>query len=103
MATLEAAGFLYNPFTTQDIFGHPTASGLMPVHNQQLLVGHDTSSLPQLASQPELAFNTTQGSGKPEMHKQTRTEFIRGQNSMTTAVFAVLLVAAVLWTRSGSQ
>ncbi len=103
MATLEAAGFLYNPFTTQDIFGHPASSGLLPVHQQQLLVGHDTSSLPQLSSQKELAYDTHQGSGRPEMRKQTRTEFIRGHNSMTTAIFGILLVAAVLWTRSGSQ
>ncbi len=103
MATLEDAGFVYNPFTTQDIFGQPIAAPMLMEQRKTLPGGHDTSALPDLAGRPGYAYDVTQGSGRHVQRNETRREWIRGQNQMTTAIFGMLLVAAVFWTRSGSQ
>lgn len=99
MSTLESAGYLYSPFTTADIFGHPPPFNLTQVNQTVLPVGRDNSALPELA-QPALTSNSNvSGSGRGEFRKQTRQDVMRTNGTLTTTIFAVVIAIAVLWKR----
>ena len=48
MATLESAGYVYNPFTSNDIWGGPSALALPDLLKRELPVGGDDSPLLQM-------------------------------------------------------
>ena len=102
MSTLEEAGYLYSPFTTADIFGHPPPFNLTQINNKTLPHAHDTSALPGLSDPAFTSKENILGSGQGHFRKQTNLRVMANANSMSTLIFAVVVVAAVLWTRKGS-
>jgi hypothetical protein len=98
MTTLEEAGYSYNPFTSNDIWGQPRSLGLHAERAQTLPAGLDSSAFPALST-PGLAYDTTQGSGRKPFHKQTRMEQEMSTGMVTTGIFIAVMAAAVFWTK----
>lgn len=99
MATLEEAGYMYSPFTTADIFGHPPPFNLSQVNHTVLKAGVDNSALPQLADPAHTSNSNVAGSGRGEFRKRTVMDSKRENNMITTTIFAVVIAVALLWKR----
>jgi len=48
--TLDGAGYTYNPFTQNDIWGMPSQLAMQPLTSKELPVGADDSAIPQMAT-----------------------------------------------------
>lgn len=97
MATLEEAGIVFDPWTTQSIWGQPPAAVAGPV--QQSYGAHDTSAYPEL-SEPQFARSDVhQGSSRAKYHERTPKFERQAQNQYTSLLFVAVLSAALLWRR----
>jgi hypothetical protein len=97
MSTLDEAGFTYNPFSTDNIWGARTPLNIPGVPGDLPGVLYDSSSLPIPAG---ISQDIHQGSGVAPPKVQTRLQFIQQQESYKTVVFVAVLAAAFLWQRS---
>ena len=94
--TLETAGYVYNPFTTNDIWGHPSALALRSIEKENLPVGADDGALPDFSDPFYGRPGPVQGSGYAAQHRPTRREIQQQTNMTTLAIFGALLALA-LW------
>lgn len=98
--TLEHAGYLYNPFTTNEIWGQPPFEMHEDSHKQTLQVGQDDSSLPALGDPALRIANETYGTQQPANYR-VRTEKDRlNENAQSyLLVFIAVVAAAMYWQR----
>lgn len=97
MSTLDEAGFTYNPFSTDNIWGVRSPLSIPGVSGDLPLVGNDSSALPPNAYTQQ---NVVQGSGVAPPKVQTRMQFMKEQETSKTLLFAAVLAAAFFWSRS---
>ena len=91
MASLESAGYVYNPFTTNDIWGNQSPLNLQPVRERALRPSSDNGALP-----PAPAMDIHQGSGQKNVRPATRKETEVQFNMVKTGILVAVLVAAFL-------
>lgn len=108
MSTLESAGFLYNPFTKNDIWGGPAQLALKPLLAQELPVGADDGALRQMTD-PGLLQGAPVAVSSAAQIPQVRNQYQRQRETtqMTQytylALFGVILAAAFYFGVPGSQ
>ena len=97
--TLDNAGYTYNPFTQNDIWGSPSQLNLTPETRKELPVGADDSALPQF-SEPHLR-NGAPIPGSDNSARWTRPNSVRSQvqaaNSVYLIGFGIILAAALYY------
>jgi hypothetical protein len=91
--TLEQAGYAYNPFTRNDLFGAPSMLNLGP-STDELVLGADDSALPELA-QPGMQLDIVQGSGEePRSNVEGMARMDASDSLLKLAAFLALLGVA---------
>jgi hypothetical protein len=108
MSTLESAGFVYNPFTSNDIWGGPNALALPDLLKKELPVGADDSPLKQMI-EPGLLHRAPIHPANSGVQPQVRTAYQqrREQDQSTQltylALFGAILLGAFYFRVPGSQ
>lgn len=107
MSTLESAGFLYNPFTKNDIWGGPAQLALKPLMAQELPVGADDGALRQMTDPGLLQgapIAVSSGAQIPQVQNsfQRRSEAVQNNQFTYLALFGVILIAALYFKVPGS-
>lgn len=107
MSTLESAGFLYNPFTKNDIWGGPAQLALKPLLAQELPVGADDGALRQMTD-PGLLQGAPVAVSSGAVIPQVQNRYQRKREEETSsqltylALFGVILLAALYFRVPGS-
>ena len=97
--TLESSGYLYNPFTNNDIWGAPPQLNLRDLHNTTLPVGADDSALPQFADATLQNSAPVQGSVTSEVHRTVADVTAEQHRYILLAGFIGVLGLAVWYKR----
>jgi len=97
---MEASGYLYDPFTPQNLFGTPDNVMIGPVP-PILGSGHDTSALPELSNpafaNPRMIQSSATAAAPP---RRSEVWYQQGRNDYSLAAFIGVLAIAFLWQRS---
>ena len=93
-STLDKAGYTYNPFTTMDTFGQPSALNMLPVEARNLPIGADNTAIPALAN-PQLRKDLPQGSDTSKEWKGTLRQQAKDAMQMQAST-AMLLFIGIL-------
>lgn len=91
MSSLESAGYVYNPFTTNDIWGNASPLNLQPVRERALQPSSDNGALP-----PAPNMDIHQGSGQVNVRPPTQKETEMQFNMVKTGLLIAILAAAFL-------
>jgi len=102
--TLESAGYTYNPFTTNDIWGAPAQIDMPAAKQHELPVGADDGAIPSMAA-PHLRNGAPrQGSdqSEPWVRGNSAKEQMLNTNTTYLLLFAGILAAALVLRAPGS-
>jgi hypothetical protein len=97
--TLESSGYLYNPFTNNDIWGAPPQLNLRDLHNTTLPVGADDSALPQFTDRSLQNSGPVQGSVTSEVHRTVQENTSERHRYILLGGFIAVLALALLYKR----
>lgn len=93
---MDAAGYFYDPMSTNNIFGNPAPFVTKEQAKSGMPKAHDDSMMPQF-SQPRFQRDIHQGSSGPNYNDfRSKMDFIQTRSALQLAAFAVV-VGVALW------